>query len=126
MEMLHKHWEGVVAALAGSGGIVALLLNWRKPRAETDALDAEAALARAEADDISWRHLLETVERLEKDVDNLKVTRDGLEVARLQRDKQIASLQRANRARKRDAEQCRARERVLIARVKALEEVIKQ
>ena len=125
MEMLHKHWEAGLAALAGSGGLLALLLNWRKPKAETDALDAEAALARATADDLAWRHLQDTVKRLDQDVENLKAIRTELEEARIKRDKQIANLQRSMRARKKEAEQCRARERILIARVKSLEQSIK-
>jgi uncharacterized coiled-coil DUF342 family protein len=87
------------AALLAGGGVAAVI-GWRKPRAEADKI-------KAEAEELVWGHMKETIERLQADVDELKAGRDN-------RDKQIAMLQKANA-------ECVAREKGLVRRLGRLE-----
>ena len=89
----------LVAALMAGGGLGALI-GWRKPQAEADKL-------KADADELVWKHMKETIERLLADVEELKAGRDN-------RDKQIALLTKANA-------ECVVREKGLVRRIGRLE-----
>lgn len=89
----------LLAAVLAGGGLSALL-GWRKPRAEADKI-------KAEAEELVWGHMKETIERLQADVEELKAGRDS-------RDKQIALLQKSNA-------ECVAREKGLVRRLGRLE-----
>jgi hypothetical protein len=92
----------LVAALLAGGGLGALI-GWRKPQAEADKI-------KADTDELVWKHMKETIERLLADVEELKAGRDD-------RDKQIAMLQQANA-------ECVAREKGLVRRIGRLEKQI--
>ena len=92
----------LVAALMAGGGLGALI-GWRKPQAEADKL-------KADADELVWKHMKETIERLLADVEELKAGRDN-------RDKQIALLTKANA-------ECVVREKGLVRRIGRLEKQI--
>lgn len=89
----------MLVALVAGGGLAALI-SWRKPQAEADKI-------KAEAEELVWGHMKETIERLQADVEELKAGRDN-------RDKQIAMLQKANA-------ECVAREKGLVRRIGRLE-----
>lgn len=89
----------LVAALLAGGGLSALL-GWRKPGAEADKI-------KAEAEELVWGHMKETIERLQADVEELKAGKQT-------RDEQIAMLQKANA-------ECVAREKGLVRRLGKLE-----
>jgi hypothetical protein len=89
----------LVAALLAGGGLAAIIA-WRKPQAEADKI-------KAEAEEHTWGYMNETIKRLERDVEELKVGRDN-------RDKQIAQLTQANA-------ECVAREKGLVRRIGRLE-----
>ena len=89
----------LVAALMAGGGLGALI-GWRKPQAEADKI-------KADAEELVWGHMKETIERLLADVEELKAGRDN-------RDKQIALLTKANA-------ECVVREKGLVRRIGRLE-----
>jgi hypothetical protein len=92
----------LVAALMAGGGLGALI-GWRKPQAEADKI-------KADAEELVWGHMKETIERLLADVEELKAGRDN-------RDKQIALLTKANA-------ECVVREKGLVRRIGRLEKQI--
>lgn len=94
----------IIAALLAGGGLAALI-GWRKPMAEADKI-------KAEAEELVWGHMKETIERLQSDVEELKQ-------GRLDRDKEISILKKANA-------ECVAREKGLVRRIKRLEQQIGQ
>lgn len=89
------------ALLAGGG--VAAIVGWRKPLAEADKI-------KAEAEELVWGHMKETIERLQADVEELKSAREN-------RDLQISLLTKANA-------ECVAREKGLVRRIGRLEKQI--
>jgi len=92
----------LLAAVLAGGGLSALL-GWRKPRAEADKI-------KAEAEELVWGHMKETIERLQADVEELKSAREH-------RDRQITLLTKANA-------ECVAREKGLVRRIGRLERQI--
>lgn len=92
----------LVGTLLAGGGLAALI-GWRKPQAEADKI-------KADVEQIVWGNMKETIERLQTDVDELKLGRDD-------RDKQIAILNKANA-------DCVAREKGLVKRIGRLEKQI--
>lgn len=90
--------QAFAALLAGGG--VAAVIGWRKPRAEADKI-------KAEAEELVWGHMKETIERLQADVEELKAARES-------RDRQISLLTKANA-------ECVAREKGLVRRLGRLE-----
>ena len=94
----------ILAALMAGGGLTALF-GWKKPMAEADKI-------KAEAEELVWGHMKETIQRLQSDVEELKQ-------GRLERDKEISILTAANA-------ECVAREKALVRRIKRLEQQIGQ
>lgn len=101
-DWLTNELPGLVVALFAGGGLAAVI-GRKKPQAEADKI-------KAEAEELVWGHMKETIERLQADVDELKSGRDN-------RDKQIAILQKANA-------ECVAREKSLVNRIGRLEKQI--
>lgn len=100
------HWAILfqwVGTLFGVGGLTALIGRSKS--------QAEANKIKAEADELVWGHMKEIIERLESDVEKLKI---GLE----SRNKQIANLTKAN-------EECVTREKQLLKRIGSLEKQVK-
>ena len=103
-----KNWiltqlPAILVALVAGGGLAAVI-GWRKPQAEADKI-------KAEAEELVWGHMKETIERLQSDVEELKSGRNS-------RDEQIAMLTKANI-------DCLAREKGLVRRIARLEKQLR-
>lgn len=106
-------WSSLLALL----GALAAFIHLKKPT-------AEAEHAKAQADHLTWQHMVETVERLNADVESLKKGReerdrqiDQLKRDLKTRDNRIAKLDRASR-------DCVEREKKLNIRIAALERAL--
>jgi len=102
MRLLMGDLLQLLAALLAGGGL-ASVVGWRKPRAEAEKI-------KAEAEELVWGHMKETIERLQADVEELKAAREN-------RDRQISLLTKANA-------ECVAREKGLVRRIGRLERQI--
>lgn len=101
---------GKIIELLIAAIVPASIVAWwgaRKNNAETDKALSDAELAKAQADEITWAHMVDTLKRMGEDI-------VGLKNARAERDATIEQLEIRSKA-------CEEREESLIARIGALE-----
>ena len=114
--VVRADWDRSKVALVSGGGGLAWL-GWRKPGAEAKKIDAEADKIKAETEELIWGHMKETIERLQKDVQNLL---DG----RKDRDARIGHLEDAIKACTARENAGKRREKALARRITMLEKAV--